>query len=189
MYETERTLTDQRYRIGRGRHGVGDEQHEHGEGQKHRQSEPDLLARPARQAEPEQRQRAEHDARRDHVERVVERPTPHRHAVRQFRVDAGIVAVPPPTAVGHLHANQVPLAVVNVHRPRHQRTLNSIQRVGLYRMGGGWRHSTERRCEFSGVTSNSPPCRKHHTGPRPGDVFCKTCVCCFSYCVFVICIF
>ena len=79
-------MTYERNGVGRGWDGVGDEQHEHGECEEDGETETDLLSRAARQTERQRRQHAEHHARPDHVERVVERTAPDVYRVRQLRV-------------------------------------------------------------------------------------------------------
>jgi len=79
-------VTYERNGVGRGWDGVGDKQHEHGEGEEDGETKTDLLSRAARQTERQRGQHAEHHARPDHVERVVERTAPDVYRVRQLRV-------------------------------------------------------------------------------------------------------
>ena len=68
-------LADQRDEFTGRRHRFSNEQHEHGECQQHRQAQRDFLTGFRRQVERQTGQTRQHDARDDHIRRVVQGST------------------------------------------------------------------------------------------------------------------
>ena len=106
-------LTNKRNVAGGGGHVLGDEQHEDGESQQHRQPQRHLLAALRAHPEHQQRQRGQHDARDDDVVGVVKRAPAQVDDEADVGEGLRAAGVVDDVADGH-HVQQDPLAVGHV---------------------------------------------------------------------------